>query len=137
MTEPLRLAPAPLFLSTFKSRLGTVVLLEDRLAFVAPKRRAGAAFGAIGMLLTQRSATNAAPARAAEGGDGVTTVPLAELQAIERGTQGLNKDVLVVRGPATELKLGVRYDEWAPAIERAAIAAGRRSTVGDDRIEFA
>jgi len=50
--EPLQIQSCPLFLGKVTSRLGTLVLLPDRLAFVesrAPVR--SAAFGATGMLL--------------------------------------------------------------------------------------
>lgn len=138
MTDPLMLSPATRILGKLKSQQGTLVLLPDRLAFVESKARtAGAAFGVIGMLLAQRSAKNKAPGRALEGGDGVTTVLLSDLKAISRTQQGLNKNVLLVTGPAGDEKLGVKYDKWAPAITAAAEAAGRRATTTEDGAQFA
>lgn len=137
VTGALQIASGTRYFGKLKGEQGTLVLLPDRLAFVRSKARAGAlAFGAIGMLVVQGTAKKRAPARAAEGRDDVTAVPLAELQAIERSQQGLNKNVLVISGPGTDLKVGVRYDEWAPAITAAAHSLGRQSTIAADRVDF-
>ena len=136
MIEPLKVESGTLFLGKLNSQLGTLVLLPDRIAFVPLEMRIGAVFGAIGMLLAQRSARKSASARAVEGGKDVITVALDALRMIERGSQGLNKNVLVISSPAGALKVGVKYDKWAPAISDAARSAGRHCTVAPERIEF-
>lgn len=132
--EPLKTQTALIIRGGLKNQAGTLMLYPDRLSHVASKAMAaGAAGGAIGMLVANKVAKNKAADKEAEGGKGVTTIALAEVTEVRKAKQGLNKNLLeVVAADGTALKLGVKFDQWKPDLVAALNNAGRRVQDGGD-----
>jgi hypothetical protein len=118
-----------------KNQSGSLLLYPTRLVHVARSNLTAGMFGLIGGLIASRGK---AEKRAAAGGKGVTSIPLASLSGVTKGSQALNKNVLVVHeSDGTELRFGVKYDDWSPAICQAVAAAGRAVTPAEDGFTFA
>lgn len=134
MTEPLRTQTAFIIRGGLKNQSGTLMLYPDRLSHVASgAMAAGALGGAIGMAVANKLAKNKAEEKEAAGGKGVTTVPLADVVEVHKTKQALNKNILgIVTGDGTELKLGVKFDQWKPDLIAALTAAGRQVSDGGD-----
>jgi hypothetical protein len=132
--EPLRTQTAFIIRGGLKNQAGTLLLYPDRISHVASNGlAAGAAGGALGMLVAGKVAKGKAAGKEAEGGKGVTTIPLAQLTQVRKGKQGLNKNLLEVEAAdGTVLKLGVKFDQWKPDLVAALGAAGRAVQDGGD-----
>lgn len=132
--EPLRSQTAMLVRGGLKNQSGTLLLYPDRLSHVASKAMGAAvAGGAIGALVAGKMAKNKAADKEAEGGKGVTSIPLTAVTAVRKAKQGLNKNLLEVEAAdGTVLKLGVKFDQWKPDLVAALGAAGRSLHDGGD-----
>ncbi len=75
--------------------------------------------GAVGAGIAQQAAKKRVLGRAAQGGKGVVEIPFSQIRDVSRGRQGLNRNVLEVEMvDGTRVKLGVKFDKWAPALAR-------------------
>jgi hypothetical protein len=105
-----------------RNQAGTLLLFPDRLVHVASNAmQMGMLGGALGAVVAQQAAKKRAAGRAAQGGKGVHEIPLNQISGIGRGKQGFNRNVLEVRTvDGTTVKLGVKFDKWAPDLARLA-----------------
>jgi hypothetical protein len=128
---PLLVAPGYLLEGGLKNKPGTLLLFPDRLVHVATSPLAAVMYtGLLGYLIGTRLARPAALRRAAAGGKGVTEINLFKVTRVEKGTQGLNKNILVVNADGGPLRFGVKFDKWSDDIARAMHALGRK-IIGD------
>lgn len=134
--EPLRSQTAFLIRGGLKNQAGTLLLYPDRISHVASAGIvAGAAGGAVGMLVAGKVAKNRAAGKEAEGGKGVLTIPLSEVTELRRAKQGLNKNLLEVHaGDGSAHKFAVKYDQWKPDLVAALGAVGRSVHDGGDAV---
>jgi hypothetical protein len=126
---PLKSATGYLLQGGLKNKPGTVLLYADRIVHVGSNAiAAAAAGGAIGALIGNRVAKNKASGRAAEGGKGVTDIPLATVSKVSKGKQGLTKNILVIDADGGQFRFGVKFDQWSDDIARAVEGVGRTVT---------
>lgn len=132
--EPIRTETAFLLKGGLKNQSGTLLLYPDRVSHVVSAGlAAGAAGGALGALVANKVAKGRAVGKEAEGGKGVTTLPLSQVTEVRKGKQGLNRNILEIEaGDGTMLKLGVKFDRWKPDLVAALAAAGRSVQDGGD-----
>ena len=132
--EPLRTQTAFILHGGLKNKPGTLLLYPDRLSHVASGAlAAGAAGGALGMVMAGKVAKNKAAGKEEEGGKGVTTIPLTQVTAVRKGKAGLNSKILEVEASdGTVVKFGVKFVDWKPDLVNALVAAGRSVDDGGD-----
>ena len=115
--EPIKTATAALVLGGLKNKQGTLLLYPDRLVHVgANLMGAAAAGGAIGALIGSKVAKGKAAAKAAAGGKGVTEIRLADVTAVNKTKQGLNRNLLEVQTVSGSFRFGAKFDAWADEI---------------------
>lgn len=132
MTEPIRSDTAFLIKGGLKNKAGTLLLFPDRISHVGSSALlAGAAGGAIGMVVAGKLAKGKAADKEAEGGKGVDTIHLAEVATVRKGKSGLNRNILeVVTRDGTSTLFGIKFDKWKGDLVAALTTAGRQ--VRDD-----
>ncbi len=127
---PLKVAPGYLLEGGLKNKPGTLLLYPDRLVHVATSPYTAALTGVLGVLLSNKFGKPAAIRRAAAGGKGVTEINLFKVTRVEKGTQGLNKNILVVNADGGPLRFGVKFQEWSDDLARTMHVLGRK-IIGD------
>ena len=132
--EPIRTQTAFLIKGGMKNKAGTVLLYPDRISHVGSAgMAAGIAGGAVGMAIVGKLAKNKAAEKEAEGGKGVTTMPLADVTEVRKAKSGLNRNLLeVVGADGSSLMFAVKYDQWKPDVVAALQGAGRTVDDGGD-----
>lgn len=113
--EPIRTQTAQIIRSAFKTNTGTLLLNPDRLSHVASAAMGAAFLGGVGaMAVTNKMAKIKAASKEAEGGKGVTTIPLSDLAEVRKGTQGLQRNLLEPPGGMHEEAAGGTRRNAAP-----------------------
>jgi hypothetical protein len=132
--DPIRTQTAFLIRGGLKNKTGTLLLYPDRISHVGSAgMTAGLAGGAIGMAVAGKLAKNKAADKEAEGGKGVTTMPLADVTEVRKAKSGLNRNLLEVVGAnGTALMFAVKFDQWKPDVLAALQGAGRTVRDGGD-----
>lgn len=137
--EPIRTQTAFLIKGGLKNKSGTLLLYPDRISHVGSAgMMAGAAGGAIGMAVAGKLAKNKAAEKEAEGGKGVTTIPLSAVTELRKAKSGLNRNLLeVVSADGSTAMFGVKWDQWKPDVVAAMQGAGRTVNDGGDVVTVA
>lgn len=132
--DPIRTQTAFLIKGGLKNKAGTLLLFPDRISHVASAALGAAALGgAAGALIANKMAKNKAAEKEAAGGQGVTTIPLAVVAEVRKGSQALNRNILeIVSSDGTATKFGVKFDKWKPDLVAALTAAGRQVVDGGE-----
>jgi hypothetical protein len=135
MAEPLKMQTALWIKGGLKTRAGTLLLYPDQLVHVGSKAaQFGAAFGAIGILVTRQMANTRAAAKVEAGDTSITSIPLATISDVHGEKGRLDGNTLVVRTTSgDEYRFGgVKFDRWAEDLGQALTDAGRRVTTTDE-----
>ena len=135
MDEAIKKQTAALLKGGLKASQGTLTLYPDRLVHVGSvAAAAGMGFGAVGALVGQALARNKAN-KAQEGDKGVTTIHLADVSALRKAKQGLNKNLLEVETSGGEAyRFGANYGKWKDDLTTALQSAGRQVSDEGDSI---
>jgi hypothetical protein len=131
---PLKTQSALWIKGGLKTRAGTLLLYPDQLVHVGSKAaQLGAAFGAIGILVTRQVANTRAAGKVEAGDKSITSIPLATISDV-RGEKGkLDGNCMIVRTTSgDEYRFGgVKFDGWSEDLGKALTNAGRRVTASD------
>ena len=132
--DPIRTQTAFLIKGGLKNKAGTLLLFPDRISHVGSAgMAAGLAGGAIGAAVAGKLAKNKAADKEAEGGKGVTTIPLADVTELRKAKSGLNRNLLeVVSADGGTAMFAVKWDQWKPDVVAALQGAGRAVSDGGD-----
>ena len=132
---PLKAQSASWVKGGLKSRAGTLLLYPDQLVHVGSKAaQIGAAFGAIGILVTRQIANAGAARKVEAGGKSVMSIPLATISEAHGQKGKLDGNSIIVRTTTgDEYRFGgVKFDRWSEDLGRALTNAGRQVTFTDE-----
>jgi hypothetical protein len=135
VADPLKTQSALWLKGGLKTRAGTLLLYPDQLVHVSSKAaQFGAAFGALGILVTRQIANTRAAAKVEAGDESITSIPLAAISDVHGEKGKLDGNTLVVRTTSgDEYRFGgVRFDRWSEDLGQALTGAGRQVTATDE-----
>ena len=113
---PIKKEQTALVLGGLKNKMGYLVLFPDSLVFLESSAfSAGAAFGALGALLSASTKSDKSIAEAVQRGKGVTAIPLGELSALRKPR---NNTIEIETTTGNLYKFGgISFEKWAPVIQ--------------------
>ena len=120
---PIKKEQTALVLGGLKNKMGYLVLFPDNLVFLESSAfSVGAAFGALGGLLSARMQSDKVIADAVQRGKGVTAVPLGELAALRKP----RNNIIEIETSAGTLYTfgGIPFEKWAPVIQAQLVSKG-------------
>jgi hypothetical protein len=131
--EPIRMQMAQVIKGK-RGLNGNLLLYRDRVSHVGSVAMSNPYLGGVlGLLVTSKMAKKKAAEKEAAGGKWVTTIPLAQITEVRRGSKALQKNLLeLALADGTAIMFGVKYEKWKDDLVTALTNAGRQVTDAGD-----